>query len=147
MATTPGKVRTALSRARRRAHVALEPFQREVWDAASSPDFDVLALSVPRGNGKSFLAGRLLASALTPGSTWWKPGSESVLCAASIVQARFVFSALKAALVDREAYRIQDTDIRLGVRHRITGTRVRVVSSNAKGPRKNNSIEAPVITL
>ena len=45
----------------------LRPFQRQFLKAALSPKVDTAALSLPRGNGKSSLAGHLAARLLTPG--------------------------------------------------------------------------------
>ena len=45
----------------------LRPFQRQFVKAATATDVDTAALSLPRGNGKSFLAADLLRRGLTPG--------------------------------------------------------------------------------
>ena len=42
-------------------------FQRRFVRAALRPEVDTAALSLPRGNGKSWLAARLLTRCLTPG--------------------------------------------------------------------------------
>ena len=69
----------------------LRPFQRTFIRAATSPGIDTAALSLPRGNGKSALAGFILSRILDPEDELFRPGTESVLCAASIEQARIVF--------------------------------------------------------
>ena len=71
--------------------VELRPFQRTFIRRALAPGIDVAALSIPRGNGKSWLAAHLLQRALTPGDSLHVPGSEYLLCAASIEQARLVY--------------------------------------------------------
>ena len=45
----------------------LRPFQRRFIKAVESSSYDTVALSGPRGLGKTFLAGHVLARALTPG--------------------------------------------------------------------------------
>ena len=72
---------------------ALRPFQREIMAAVESPEYDTVAVSIPRGNGKSFLAAHVLARGLTPGDPLHVDGSEYLLCAASIEQARLCFSS------------------------------------------------------
>ena len=46
----------------------LRPFQRRFIRGALAPGIDTAALSIPRGNGKSFLAGKLLTRFLIPGA-------------------------------------------------------------------------------
>ena len=55
---------------------------------ALSPKIDTAVLSMPRGNGKTWLAAHLLTRAMTPGDELHVPGAEYLLCAASIEQAR-----------------------------------------------------------
>ena len=62
----------------------LRPFQARFIREATAPGIDTAALSLPRGNGKSALAGHLLTRILDPGDDLFRPGTESVLCAASI---------------------------------------------------------------
>ena len=112
--------------------VELRPFQRRFIKAATRPAVDTAALSLSRGNGKSWLAGHVLARALTPGDPLHVSGAEYLLCAASLDQARIVFRFVRAELEPRGGYRFTDSGQRLGV----TGpgdTRLRVLSSNAKG--------------
>ena len=68
----------------------LRGFQKRFIKGALAPGIDVAALSIPRGNGKSWLAAHLLARGLTPGDDLHVPGSEYLLCAGSIEQARLV---------------------------------------------------------
>ena len=69
----------------------LRPFQRKFVKAALAPGIDIAALSLPRGNGKSWLAGYLMARCLTPGDELHEPGKEYLLLAATMDQARIVF--------------------------------------------------------
>ena len=96
-----------------------------------SEDVDTAALSLPRGNGKSWLAAHLLTKCLTPGDELYVAGSEYLLCAGSIEQARLCFRFVRPALEPTGMYRFLDSATRIG----ITGpenTRLRVLSSNAK---------------
>ena len=68
----------------------LRAFQKLFVRRALAPEVDIAALSIPRGNGKSWLAAHLLRRCLTPGDSLHVPGSEYLLCAASIEQARLV---------------------------------------------------------
>ena len=75
----------AALRAIREADGGLLPFQRRFVEAVcrqTSPP-DIAVLSVPRGNGKSWLCGQLVARALTPGDPLFEPAVENVLVAAS----------------------------------------------------------------
>ena len=57
----------------------LRPFQRQFVRAVESPAYDTVALSGPRGLGKTFLAAHVLARAMTPGDSLHQPGAEYVL--------------------------------------------------------------------
>ena len=65
----------------------LRSFQRRFLKRALSPEVDTAALSMPRGNGKSFLAAHIITRCLTPGDALHQPGKEYVQCAGSIEQA------------------------------------------------------------
>ena len=110
----------------------LRPFQREFVKRSLAPGVDVAALSIPRGNGKSWLAAHLLERALTPGDDLFVTGAEVLLCAGSIEQARLCFRFIRAALEDTGEYRFLDSSTRIGVVHKRTNTRLRVLSSNGK---------------
>ena len=110
----------------------LRPFQKRFLRAATRPGIDTAIWSAPRGNGKSFIAGQLAIRALTPGSDLFVPMGESVLCAASIEQARIVHRYARAALEPLGGYRFLDSATRAGITHKATGTRLRVIGSNGK---------------
>ena len=78
--------------------LGLRPFHRQFVRHALAPEIDTAALSIPRGNGKSWLAAHLLTRALTPGNALHVPGSEYLLCAASIEQPRLCFRFTRADL-------------------------------------------------
>ena len=105
----------------------LRPFQRRFIREALRPDIDTAALSLPRGNGKSALAGHILTRVLDPDDELFRPGTESVLCAASIEQARIVHRFARADLEDRGGYRFLDSHTRIGITHVPTNTRLRVI--------------------
>ena len=110
----------------------LRTFQKQFIRAATAPGIDTAALSLPRGNGKSALAGYLVARILNPTDKLFRPGTESVLCAASIEQARIVFRFARETLEPRGGYRFLDSHNRIGAMHKPTNTRLRVIGSNGK---------------
>ena len=112
--------------------IALRPFQRRFIASALAPGIDTAALSLPRGNGKSWLAAHLLTRCLTPGDPLHIPGSEYLLCAGSIEQARLCYRFVRTDLEPRGGYRFLDSFTRIGVTHTATNTRLRVLSSNGK---------------
>ena len=112
--------------------LSLRRFQREFLAAALSPGVDTSCLSLPRGNGKSRLAAHVLARVMDPNDGLFRPGTESVLCAASIEQARIVFRFARADLEHREGFRFQDAANRIGIVHVPTNTRLRIIGSNGK---------------
>ena len=111
----------------------LRPFQKRFVKGALAPGVDVGALSIPRGNGKSFLAAHLLERGLTPGDPLHVAGGEYVLCAATLDQARLCFRFVRAALEPRGGYIFVDASNRIGIRHTASKAVLRVMSSNAKG--------------
>ena len=110
----------------------LRVFQKRFVDGALAPGVDVAALSIPRGNGKSWLAAVILLRCLTPGDELHVEGAEYLLCAASIEQARLVYRFIRAEIEGDTEYRLVDSTTRLGITHLPTNTRLRVLSSNGK---------------
>ena len=110
--------------------IDLLPFQRRFLAAGLKPGIRTAALSLPRGNGKSALAGHLVTRILTPTDPLFRAGTESVLCAASIDQARTVFRFARADLESDPAYRFLDSHTRIGITHKPTNTKLRVIGSN-----------------
>ena len=107
-------------------------FQKRFVTRATDPKVDTAALSLPRGNGKSWLAAHLLIRALTPGDPLHVPGSEYLLCAGSIEQARLCFRFIRAELEPTGHYRWTDGSTRIGIADKRDNTRLRVLSSNGK---------------
>ena len=89
---------------------------------------DIAALSVPRGNGKSWLCGKMVARSITPGDALFDEGVENVLVAASRPQAGIVLEFARQALGDSQNYRWRID----GVEHLDSRTRVRVISSDSR---------------
>ena len=112
--------------------IDLRSFQKRFLSAALAPGVDSAALSLPRGNGKSTLAAHILTRCLTPGDPLNVPGAEYLLGAASIEQARLTYRPIRAWLEPTGDYRFLDSSQRIGIAHKPTNTRVRVISSSAK---------------
>ena len=112
--------------------IDLRRFQKTFLAGALASGIDTAALSIPRGNGKSTLAAYILARCLTPGDELYVPGAEYLLCAGSIEQARNTYRPIRAHLEPTGAYKFLDSQMRLGVEHKASNTRLRVMSSNAK---------------
>ena len=112
----------------------LRPFQKRFLRRALAPGIDIAALSIPRGNGKSWLAAHILSRGMIPGDSLHYPGTEYLLCAASIEQARLCFRFVVQALggVDNPEYRFNDSATRLAILHKASSTKLRVISSNGK---------------
>ena len=69
----------------------LRTFQKRFVKRALAPGIDVAALSLARGNGKSWLAAHLLERCLTPGDDLYVAGAEFLLCASSVEQSRLAY--------------------------------------------------------
>ena len=110
----------------------LRTFQKRFLARATAPGIDVAALTLPRGNGKSWLGGHLASRVLTPDDPLFVTGAESVLCAASIDQAKFVFKFARDVLEPTGDYRFLDSHTRVGITHKPTNTKLRVIGSNGK---------------
>ena len=111
----------------------LRPFQKTFIKRALDPKVDTAVLSLPRGNGKSSLAGYLAARLLTPGDDLFRAGTESVVIAATLQQGRIVFRVARDILGDDRDYRISDSLTSVQITHKSTKTVLQVRSSNAKG--------------
>ena len=113
-----------------RSDGGLMPFQAAFVAAVSRKDkpAGVLALSVPRANGKSWLCGGLVARSVTPDDPLFEPGVENILVSSSMNQARIVLEFARQALGEVEGYRWNNN----GVLHLASRARVRIVSSDAR---------------
>ena len=110
----------------------LRPFQQKFVTGATAPGVDTAALSLARGNGKSWLAAHILTRCLTPGDPLHEPGKEYLLCAASLEQARLTYQFCRADLEPTGGYRFLDSVTRIGITHKASNTRLRVMSSKAR---------------
>ena len=110
----------------------LRPFQKQFIAGATAPGIDTAVLSLPRGNGKTSLAGYLAARILTPDDELFRPGTESVLLAASLKQARIAFRVCRDLLDGKPNYKYLDATNRIAIRHVKTRTRLEVISSSGK---------------
>ena len=110
----------------------LLPFQKRFIRAVENPRYDTVCLSGPRGLGKTYLAGHILARCMTPGDSLNQPGKEFILGAASLEQARLTYAYVRAALEPTGEYRWIDSATRLGATHIASNTKLRAISSNAK---------------
>ena len=110
----------------------LRPFQRLFIREATKPGIDTAVLSLPRGNGKSTLAAYLCSRILDPADPLFRPGTESVLLAASIKQARIVYRICRDLLDGKPGYKFVDATNRVAIRHVQTRTRLEVISSSGK---------------
>ena len=111
----------------------LKPFQQKFLAAVENPAYDTIALSGPRGLGKTFIAATLLARCLTPGDSLFESGREVVLGAATLETARLCYGFIREWLEPSGEYKWVDSANRISITHLRTNTRLRVISSNAKG--------------
>ena len=112
----------------------LKPFQREFMAAVENPAYDTVALSGPRSLGKTFIAAWLLTRCLTPGDVLFEAGKEYILGASTLEQARLTYGFIREWLDDGTGtYRFLDSATRLGITHVASNTKLRAISSNAKG--------------
>ena len=117
-------------RAAREAEGGLLPFQSAFISAVCRKEQPpvIAGLSCPRGNGKSWLCGGLVARSLTPGDPLFEAGVENILVSSSTNQARIVLEFARSALGEVEGYRWRND----GVVHLESRARVRIVSSDAR---------------
>ena len=117
-------------RSARESDGGLMPFQSAFVSAVCREHRppDIAALSLPRGNGKSWLCGHMVARSLTPGDPLHEPAVENVLVAASRPQASIVLEFARAALGESDGYRWSKD----GAIHLASRTRVRVISSDSR---------------
>ena len=108
-------------------------FHAEWVKASFRPNTQISALSVPRGNAKTWLFGWLGACALTPGSPLWREGVEVLGVSASFEQSRVMMNFLRDSLEGNgELYRSLDSGQRLALTHTQTNTKMRILSSSGK---------------
>ena len=108
----------------------LLPFQQRFLDTLCRQNDppDVCSLSIGRGTGKSWLAGKILARSISPGDQLFVSGAENVLLAASREQATIVLGFVKDFLEGCDGFRWRIG----GVTHVETGTAIKIISSDSK---------------
>ena len=111
----------------------LRRFQTDFLANAMRPEIDMACLSLPRGNGKSWLAAHLAARVLDPEDELFRAGTESVVIAPSLAQGRIVYRFVRDMLGDDPDYRFADSFTLVQIVHKPTKTVLQVRSSNAKG--------------
>ena len=113
-----------------KAEGGLLPFQSAFVAAICRENHppSIAALSCPRGNGKSWLCGGIVARSLTPGDPLFEPGVENILVSSSRNQAAITLEFARAALGEAEGYKWRAE----GVTHVESRARVRIVSSDAR---------------
>ena len=116
-----------------RKRCTLLTFHAEWVKSSFHPDIQISALSVPRGNAKTWLFGWLGACALTPGSPLWREGVEVLGVSASFEQSRVMMNFVRESLEGNgELYRSLDSGQRLAMTHTNTNTKMRILSSSGK---------------
>ena len=85
-------------------------------------------LSTARANGKSWLAGYLIAKSITPGDPLHEDGIENVLVASSRQQAAIVLNFARNFLGEEGGYRWRLD----GCEHLASRARVRIISSDSR---------------
>lgn len=109
------------------------PYQRRFLAAVDNPRYRTVALSGPRGMGKTTLAGHVVARALTPGDPLYRAGGEVVLFAGSIEQCRLTYRQALTFLEPRlDEYRLVDSATRVAITRKDCRTRLKAVGSNPK---------------
>ena len=113
-----------------KAEGGLLPFQSAFVSAICRENHppSIAALSCPRGNGKSWLAGHLVARSLTPGDPLFQESVENILVSSSRNQAAITLEFARAALGEAEGYKWRAE----GVTHVESRARVRIVSSDPR---------------
>ena len=75
---------------------------------------------------------RLLTRCLTPGDALFVRGAEYLLCSGSIEQSRLCYRFVRDALEPTGEYRFLDSVTRIGITHKESKTRLRILSSNGR---------------
>ena len=110
----------------------LRPFQRKFIARATAPGITTSVLCLPRANGKTTLAAHLISRIMDPSDEMFRPGTESVLAAASMRQARICYRIARDMCEGRSRYKFLDATNRIGITHPETKTRMEVLSSSGK---------------
>ena len=114
--------------------IRLLPWQRDLQRSLLSGRYRVLAVSVPRGGGKTWFLSRLLARALTPETGSISAGENRSFSASSWKKSKLIWRFLQELLPARRAkeYRATASATNCAVVHRPTGTAVTIMSGSGK---------------
>ena len=123
--------------------LTLAQFQKRFIRGAFAPRVREASLSCSRGMGKSTLLGFIGAAFLDPAGPLHRPGTEAILVAGSMQQARHVLSATRERLKlearptstkfrTGQQWAINDSIALQSVEHIPSGARLRVLSSSGK---------------
>ena len=110
---------------------------------AFRPGIRVAALSIPRGNAKTFLAGRVAAMFLDPSfflkeevrALGFKRENETIIVSGSLDQCRTLFSFIREALREQnleQDFIFSDSSQRLQIKHKRLPIKLRAISSSGK---------------
>ena len=117
----------------------LRPFQKRFIRRLRPPNrFLTLALTMPRGNGKSTLSAWLALQTLSPGSPLYQAGADHLLVAASLGQARRTTFAILRKMVESlphsgTSFRITDNPNSARIYHPASRTSIQVLPASGKG--------------
>ena len=119
-------------------------FIRGVWGRGKGGD---AGLSVGRGNGKSALVAGIACAVVDPDGPLHRRRGEVTIVASSFNQARIIFedaqAFLGAKLLDKNEWRVQDSQNNAIIQHRASGARIRCLGSD---PRRLHGIR-PLLAL
>ena len=116
----------------------LLPWQRLVVGIVEDAEPETVIVSVPRGQGKSWLAARLVARCLTPGDPLFVYGAENALVSNSRPQARFVTNFVRQFLAETQANIDKVYSFAMAasgpgsITHKASGTSVKTFSCNPR---------------
>ena len=127
-------------------HGAGRPLKLHSWEKkfirqGFKPKNRVLALSVPKGTGKSTFCAGLAAAGVLTDAPLMKPRAEVLIAASSYQQGRIVFDTALAAIEARLGYKVNarrdlwksiDSAMACSLTNKETGAKLRVLSSDPK---------------
>ena len=127
------RARAFQDRQRLRDKGGLLSWQQKAVKAVEDVIKPIVVISIPRSNGKTWLAARLAVRCLTPGDRLFEPASESVLVSASRQQAGFVTRYKRKMLAGNDDYRFATAPSGPGsVTHKPSGTLIKTFSASPK---------------
>ena len=112
----------------------LRAFQKQFVRGALAPGVDVAALSIPRGNGKSWLAAHTYSRGASPLEMICTSQAASTCCVRLVQSSkrRLCYRFIRTELEPTGEYSFIDSTTRIGITHRRSNIRLRVLSNNGK---------------